>query len=37
MDLFRTVAVEISKKLKFKYPTESDEYVTNWIRENKKY
>jgi aminoglycoside 6-adenylyltransferase len=34
MDLFRTVAVEISEKLKYKYPTESDVYVTNWIKEN---
>ena len=31
LDLFRTVAVEISEELKYSYPIESDRQVSEWI------
>ena len=34
MDLFRDIVVEIAEKLNYKYPKESDEYATAWIKEN---
>ena len=34
MDLFRDIVVEIAEKLNFKYPKESDEYTTTWIKKS---
>ncbi|WP_312370103.1 aminoglycoside 6-adenylyltransferase [Lachnoclostridium sp.] len=31
MDLFRLITVEIADRLKYKYPTDADEYSTEWV------
>jgi aminoglycoside 6-adenylyltransferase len=33
MDLFRSLAVEISNKLNYRYPKKADEYVTAWVKD----
>lgn len=32
MDLFRSMAKEIAKKLNFTYPVNADKHVTRWIK-----
>ena len=37
MDLFRSIAIEVAKKVDYEYPHKPDEYTTRWVKTSLKH